>query len=99
MKTPTGMLRSLNLKNTIKSSVILIGALLGTEEQAIAAQPPDVVTSDALFNTAMGSKALFNNSSGQLNTASGVNALFNNTTGSRNTADGLNALYSNFTGS
>jgi hypothetical protein len=53
------------------------------------------VTSDweAIENTAIGSKALFSNTTGNENTASGTGALYFNTTGDQNTAYGYQALY------
>lgn len=50
------------------------------------------------FNTAIGSEALYANTSGGHNTASGANALLENNTGSYNTATGVSALYSNTSG-
>jgi len=49
-------------------------------------------------NTAEGTNALFNLTTGGLNTAIGFHALFNNRTGSGNTANGSQALFSNITG-
>src|SRR5436190_727948 len=49
-------------------------------------------------NTAIGSSALFNDTTGERNTASGAGALFSNTTGFSNTASGVFALESNTTG-
>jgi hypothetical protein len=51
-----------------------------------------------LYNTAVGSKSMFLNSTGQSNTATGYQALYSNTTGDWNTATGAQALYSNSTG-
>jgi hypothetical protein len=77
-------------------------AVAGT---AFAQQPPDVVNSDAYFNTAMGTNALLNLTPisgppyyGYFNTASGYQALYSNTTGEGNTADGFEALGFNTTG-
>ena len=50
-------------------------------------------------NTALGSSALNENTTGYNNTAIGRTALTSNTTGSNNTASGLQALNSNTTGS
>ena len=50
-------------------------------------------------NTAEGTNALLNLTTGRFNTANGFEALFRNTTGNDNTANGLQALYSNTTGS
>src|SRR5207248_2666756 len=49
-------------------------------------------------STAIGSDALFSNTTGGLNTAMGVAALHFNTTGSENTAIGVAALFLNTTG-
>jgi hypothetical protein len=54
--------------------------------------PPEVK------NTAVGSYALYTNTTGEKNTAMGNNALRFNTTGEYNTAIGSNVLYSNTTG-
>ena len=50
-------------------------------------------------NTAEGTNALFNLTTGVGNTANGFEALFSNTNGSSNTADGAGALFSNTTAS
>jgi len=50
------------------------------------------------FNTAEGTDALFNLTTGSENTADGFAALLSNTTGSFNTANGVNALFHNTTG-
>jgi hypothetical protein len=50
---------------------------------------------DATGNTAVGSKALFSNTTGYRNTAYGDHALTSNTTGEHNTANGSRALHSN----
>jgi trimeric autotransporter adhesin len=52
----------------------------------------------AAANTALGSGALFFDTTGANNTATGDNALFGNTIGSSNTANGLAALSENTTG-
>ena len=49
-------------------------------------------------NTAEGTDALFNLTTGNDNTAVGLDALYNNTTGDANTATGSGALFSNTTG-
>src|SRR4029077_18254124 len=49
-------------------------------------------------NTAIGFKALFNNTTGNGNTADGSSALVSNTTGNENTANGSFSLASNTTG-
>lgn len=63
-----------------RASVALITAL-GVVVTSEGAQPPDVVTSDASQNTAMGSNALFNLTTGADNTAAGDGALFSNNAG------------------
>ena len=60
--------------------------------------PPNNDESDALGNTAGGSGALQNNTTGSANTASGHAALSGNTTGFNNTASGHFALSGNTTG-
>src|SRR5262245_45861738 len=60
--------------------------------------PPNNDPSDALANTAGGSNALANDTTGTRNTAWGFNALFSNTDGSNNTATGVEALQSNLDG-
>ena len=50
-------------------------------------------------NTAEGTNALFNLTTGADNTAVGLDALFSNTTGNNNTATGIGALGSNTIGS
>jgi len=49
-------------------------------------------------NTAIGSKAMFSNTTGLQNTATGSQAMFSNITGIYNTAFGFEALYSNTNG-
>jgi trimeric autotransporter adhesin len=72
---------------------------------ASAAEPTDVVTSDASGNTAMGKLALYalatpNCSAGTscYNTAAGAGALYDTTTGQKNTALGYQTLYYNKSG-
>ena len=81
-----------------KSSGVLATALVVVVGIAYAAQPPNVVASDAAGNTAMGSGALLSLTEGHSNTAAGSGALNRNTTGFLNTAVGLFALYYNTTG-
>src|SRR5215470_7525160 len=61
--------------------------------------PPNNDPSDALANTAGGSNALVNDTTGTRNTAWGINALLSNISGDNNTATGTEALLSNTTGS
>jgi hypothetical protein len=61
-----------------------------------ASTPPD--GGNANGNTAEGTQALSNNTTGNANTAIGVGALYKNTTGTGNTATGMAALGSNTTG-
>src|ERR1700688_3927318 len=83
----------------------LIGAL-AVAGAVYGQQPPDVVTSDAFDNTAMGHGVLFSLApfsichggfcefAGGYNTGAGYQALYSNTQGSWNTAIGYLALYS-----
>jgi hypothetical protein len=50
-------------------------------------------------DTAVGTAALLNNTTGASNTATGTTALLNNTTGNDNVASGVRALFSNTSGS
>ena len=52
----------------------------------------DVGEEEGLQNTAVGSKALYSNTTGSYNTANGHQSLYSNTTGSNNTANGLQSL-------
>jgi len=61
--------------------------------------PPNPTDSDANGNTAGGSGALLNVTTGTVNTGFGSSALFFNTTGNNNSACGANALEQNITGS
>jgi hypothetical protein len=62
------------------------------------AGPPNPTASDQFGNTAGGTNALFNTTTGSDNTAFGDAALFSNTQGFFNTAIGLSALGRNLTG-
>lgn len=86
------MRHSFMLGATLISSLLLIG------ERAGATQPPDVVNSDSKSNTAMGTGALFSETTGYYNTASGFDALHDNTAGYENAAFGYGALAHNTTG-
>ncbi len=81
-------------KNTDRSNLVAVGdsALYHNGQGASG-------TYDAGFNTALGSKALYANTTGHHNTATGYNVLYANTTGSDNTANGYKALVDNTTGS
>jgi hypothetical protein len=88
--------------NTISRWSMALALLSGA---AYGQQPPNVVVSDAYFNTAMGTNALISNGSGGClgpfsacnlgNTAAGYDALYSNTAANWNTAVGVEALYSN----
>lgn len=80
--------------NTDRSNLVAVGDSALFNNGTGATEPVH-----ATFNTALGSKALFSNTTGFRNTAIGRNALFNNTSGFYNTATGPNALFSNVTGS
>ena len=68
-------------------------ALLPTPKAFGVSPPPDGGYSGQ--NTAEGTNALFNLTTGSSNTANGFQALFTNSSGSGNTATGYNALFSN----
>jgi trimeric autotransporter adhesin len=91
------------MKTLNRYPLILISALLAMGESAYGQQPPDVVTSDSYYNTAMGDYALSSisagfNGGGNTNTAAGWGTLHSDTTGSTNDASGFAALYNNTTG-
>jgi hypothetical protein len=87
------------MKGSHTSAFILSFALATMAASAYGQQPPDVVTSDTNFNTAMGSQALSGLRNGGVNnTAAGAQALAENEAGSDNTAFGANALYINAVG-
>src|SRR5215472_7694611 len=75
------------------SVAVLLNALVCADPAAAQCGP-----AGGTDNTACGSGALINNTTGGWNSAFGFDALFSNTTGSDNTASGLNALLSNITG-
>ena len=79
--------------NTTKNNLVALGdsALLNNGTGASLAI-------DATANTAIGSKALYANTTGNSNTATGQNSLANNTTGNNNTSAGQNSLTNNSTG-
>jgi hypothetical protein len=80
--------------NTDKSNLVAVG------DSALYHNGIGATNSyEAIRNTAIGSKALYSNTTGGSNTAQGSYALYSNTTGSRNIAQGSFALYSNTTGS
>jgi hypothetical protein len=81
-----------------KTPLILITALCVGAGSAYGQQPPDVVMSDASGNTAMGTTALFDLTTGSYNTAAGYDVLLSNTIGFDNTATGALALASNLSG-
>ena len=86
------------MKIPSRSSLITFVALASTAGIAFGDQPPNVVSSDAVANTAMGSGALYSLTSGRGNTATGFAALGDNENGDMNTAIGAFALVNNTTG-
>lgn len=86
------------MKHSFKFSAILSIGLFGIGGSAYATQPPDVVTSDTLNNTAMGTNALLNNAGGYDNLAIGVDPMYANTSGNSNVAVGNSALTNNLDG-
>jgi hypothetical protein len=90
------------MKHSIQTYSVSICLISALATSALAQQPPDVVKSDDLANTAMGSNALVHvklDESGCHNTASGEDTLYSDTSGSYNTATGFSSLFSNTTGS
>jgi hypothetical protein len=88
---------------TLAVVLALSSSWVHAQTPTCAAVPPapacNPVTSDgSFFNTAMGSAALAQLTTGRYNTASGADALAANTTGSYNTASGMSALTSNTDG-
>src|ERR1700733_3361370 len=87
---------------TVRKSFLALVALGGVIQSSYAQVPSTNDTSDANFNTGMGTDALGGptplNLTGGANTASGYQALNFNTSGSANTASGTGALYSNRSG-
>ncbi len=77
-------------KNTTQSNLVAIGdsALFNNGNGATQWY-------QATKNTALGSKALFSNTTGHGNSATGDHSLYSNTNGYCNTANGYEALYSN----
>jgi hypothetical protein len=87
-------------RSTLPSGILLATMTLASIMQsAHAAQPPDVVSSDANGNTASGNLALDHLTSGYNNSAFGEISLLANSSGGYNTAFGGGALSSNSTGS
>jgi hypothetical protein len=79
--------------NTVNSNLVAVGdsALYHNGSGATS-------LNHAVQNTALGSKALFANTTGSWNTAAGYQALYSNNTGSDNTAFGQYSLQNNTTG-
>ncbi|MDD5266436.1 MAG: tail fiber domain-containing protein [Methylococcales bacterium] len=80
------------------SPLIVAGLTLALGVAPSWAGPPNNDVSDARGNTAGGTNALLNNTTGFANTGFGQNALNFNTTGINNTASGNSALLFNTTG-
>ncbi len=73
-----------------------VAALVVLSATAYGQQPPDVVTSDAQGNTAMGYQVLLNSvPTGPYNTGAGNQALLSNSDGGANSAFGWETLRSN----
>lgn len=81
------------LTNTVKSNLIAIGDSALYNNGAGASN-----ITDAIANTAVGSKALYLNSTGSFNNAIGYSALRSNTTGFQNIGLGSEVLLQNTTG-
>jgi hypothetical protein len=93
----------------IPLSIAIAGLALSPQARAVCQEgclafQNTVLGEDALLNnidianTAIGSQALFTNTTGALNTAIGSTALLSNAAGSNNTAIGSQALFTNTTG-
>jgi len=65
---------------------------LALASMAYGQPPPNVIQSDGVGNTAMGSGAMASNTSGYQNTAAGAHAMESNTTGNRNVAFGQGTM-------
>jgi hypothetical protein len=80
---------------TSRSTLMAAAAVCLTAGVAYATQPPDPVKSDGSGNTAMGTYAQLELTTGIYNTAAGFYALYDNQTGSYNSAFGAGALFEN----
>ena len=80
-------------RNTDRSNLVAVGdsALYHNGSEATA-------DFHSAYNTAVGSKSLFSNTTGFNNTSHGFQTLYSNTTGAYNTACGYKTLYTNTTG-
>ena len=76
-------------RNSSKPNLVAVG------DSALYNNGLSATQFEALYNTALGSKALLANTTGGQNTATGYEALLANSTGDQNTANGYHALYSN----
>jgi len=92
------MYQPIRFKTTLRLILLFIAfACFGLAPVAHAVSPPPD-GGYAGFNTAEGTNALFNLSSGVQNTALGYQALFHNTTGNLNTGVGYRSLFFNSAG-
>lgn len=91
-----------SLSRRIDSSVPYTGATgavdLGAYDLTVNGITVGLGAGSIASNTAIGDKALYNNTTGYQNTANGHGALYSNTTGDQNSANGYGALYGNTTG-
>ena len=83
---------------TVYRIIVIIRFVLILRLPTELGRPADNDPSDDLANTAGGSGALQNTTTGADNTAFGTAALYSNTTGFNDTASGVLALASNTTG-
>src|SRR3984957_10361642 len=91
----------LNMNHPAKACSVLVCLISAMATSALAQQPPDLVKSDSMANTAIGSNALLNvklSAPPCPNTAGGEDALYSDPSGSYNTATGFSSLFSNKTG-
>jgi trimeric autotransporter adhesin len=84
--------------SALKNNTI-ISNLVGIGDSALFNNGIGATGSQGTANTAVGSKALYANTTGKNNSAHGFNALRNSTTGEYNTANGHLALFTNTSGS
>jgi len=100
-KTTTPLVKHSISRSPLRSVIFLIPVAIAWFALSPTAQPQLSPPPDGGYpndNTAEGTDALFNLTTGSENTANGFQALFSNTTGDSNTATGSQALPSNTTG-
>src|SRR5271154_2934532 len=87
------------MKNAHPLPAMLISASVAIGAPAFAGSPPNIVSSDVnTADTAMGTNALYSNTTGDFTTAAGMYSLNANTTGRYNTAFGSWTMSANTVG-